>query len=150
MFEFEFFAGIAGGVGIALIVWWVVDRQRAQNRPHDDAATATRDKAGNDKALFDEWNPRVQAAHYTEARARSLTELARITADHSGWHFNEMDELTKTAGGERIAFTIEDAADTMQDLGWLIPGAVSWGSMPHDNDSRAAAVTCLSREARAG
>lgn len=93
MFEFEFFAGIAGGVGIALIVWWVVDRQRAQNRPHDDAATATRDKAGNDKALFDEWNPRVQAAHYTEARARSLTELARITADHSGWHFNEKDEL---------------------------------------------------------
>lgn len=91
MFEFEFFVGIAGGVGIALIVW-------------------------------------------------SLTELARITADHSGWHFNEKDELTKTAGGERIAFTIEDAAAAMQDLGWLIPGAVSWGSMPHDNDSRAAAV----------
>ncbi len=51
MFEFEFFAGIAGGVGIALIVWWVVDRQRAQNRPNDDAATATRDKAGNDEAF---------------------------------------------------------------------------------------------------
>jgi len=78
MFEFEFFVGIAGGVGIALIVW-------------------------------------------------SLTELARITADHSGWHFNEKDELTKTAGGERIAFTIEDAAAAMQDLGWLIPGAVSCG-----------------------
>ncbi len=48
---FEFFAGIAGGVGIALIVWWVVDRQRAQNRIHDDAGAATRDKAGQRQAV---------------------------------------------------------------------------------------------------
>jgi len=42
MFEFEFFAGIGGGVGISLIVWWVVDRQRSQNRPNDEAVSATR------------------------------------------------------------------------------------------------------------
>ncbi len=36
MFEFEFYAGVAGGVGLALIAWWVVDRQRAQNRPNED------------------------------------------------------------------------------------------------------------------
>ncbi len=26
MFGLEFFAGIGGGVGLALIVWWVVDQ----------------------------------------------------------------------------------------------------------------------------
>ncbi len=42
MFGLEFFAGIGGGVGISLIVWWVVDRQRSQNRPNDEAVSATR------------------------------------------------------------------------------------------------------------
>lgn len=65
MFGLEFFAGIGGGVGLALIVWWVVDRQRAQNRSNDEVA---RSLAPPRTAEHNEGNATKQALRQGEER----------------------------------------------------------------------------------
>ena len=73
----------------------------------------------------------VQAPRYTEGRRRSATELARLVARHSEWAWAEEDALVDDLG-DLLAYTIEDAAEAMQDLGWLAPGGagVIWARMP--------------------
>ena len=73
----------------------------------------------------------VQAPRYTEGRRRSTTELARLVAQHSGWAWTEDDALVDDLVG-LLAYTIEDVAEAMQDLGWFAPGGagVIWARMP--------------------
>ena len=73
----------------------------------------------------------VQAPRYTEGRRRSATELARLVAQHSEWAWAEDDALVDDLGG-LLAYTIEDVAEAMQDLGWFAPGGagVIWARMP--------------------
>lgn len=74
----------------------------------------------------------IQAPRYTERRRRSPTELARIVARDSGWQWGPDDTLLDD-GGQLVAFTIEDAAVAMQELGWFAPEAagLAWGAIPH-------------------
>lgn len=92
----------------------------------------------------------MQAAGYTECRDKSRTELARIVAKGARWQFHGDDALLDEHG-ELIAWTIEDAAEAMHDLGWF-PGTtdVNWtlipGRAPGDHDDPLPAadqVRCL-------
>lgn len=74
----------------------------------------------------------VQAAEVTEARRKSNTELARVVAAHRGWSFDETDQLCD-AGGAVIAWTLEDAAEAMVELGWIVEVQhVVWTAIPRD------------------
>lgn len=88
----------------------------------------------------------VQAPRYTEGRRRSSTELARLIAHHSQWHWSEDDELLDETG-QRVAHTIEDAAEAMQELGWFAPGGtgVIWSRLPEGHVRRARALAVVSR-----
>lgn len=81
------------------------------------------------------WDRPVQSARFTEVRQKSDTENARTVANHYGWRFNADDELTEDHG-PRIAYTIEDAAAAMVELGWISRYRVNW---PGHNDGRDAA-----------
>lgn len=93
----------------------------------------------------------VQAPRYTEGRLRSATELARLIARHSEWAWAEDDALVDDLGG-LLAYTIEDAAEAMQDLGWLAPGGAGaiWSRMPAAHVQGARAEELRSRLDAAG
>lgn len=93
----------------------------------------------------------VQAPRYTEGRRRSATELARLVAQHSEWAWAEEDALVGDLG-DLLAYTIEDAAEAMQDLGWLAPGGagVIWARMPAAHVRGARAEELRSRLDEAG
>ena len=93
----------------------------------------------------------VQAPRYTEGRRRSATELARLVAQHSEWAWAEDDALVDDLGG-LLAYTIEDAAEAMQDLGWFAPGGagVIWARMPAAHVQGARAEELRSRLDEAG
>jgi len=74
----------------------------------------------------------VQAPRFTEGRRRSPTELARILARDAGWGWDGDDQLVDE-DGELVAYTIEDAAAAMHDLGWFAPAGagLAWSEIPH-------------------
>jgi protein-disulfide isomerase-like protein with CxxC motif len=85
----------------------------------------------------------VQAPRFTEGRRRSPTELARIVARDAGWGWDGDDQLVDE-DGELVAYTIEDSAAAMHDLGWFAPAGagLAWSDIPHAylRGARAAAL----------
>jgi hypothetical protein len=82
----------------------------------------------------------IQAAGFTEGRRKSATELARVVGEHHGWFLTEHAHELVDADYRLIAYTLEDAAVAMGELGWLAPeGWVSWSAIPHETSAPAAA-----------
>lgn len=99
-----------------------------------------------------EFCPPVQSARNTEGRRRSKTELARMVAKHSDWFFDVDDRLTELPGSKVIAYTIEDAAAAMLELGWILANGkgVAYSDMPSDTHQRAVDLrAALDRDGRA-
>ena len=72
----------------------------------------------------------IQAATCTEGRRRSITELARIVAHDREWAFDGDDQILDQSG-RVIAWTIEDAAAAMNDLGWFAGNrGLVWDRIP--------------------
>jgi hypothetical protein len=83
----------------------------------------------------------IQAARWTEGLNRSSTELARIVASGLNWTMDDHDQIVDTSGDE-IAYTIEDTAAAMAELGWFVDNGagIHWSQVPDDSAAAAAAV----------
>lgn len=86
----------------------------------------------------------VQGIKYTDGY-KSVTELARGVAAHSGWCFDENEHLVD-ADGTVIADRIEDAAEAMSNTGWItadpdgVETAIYWSQLPDSSEDRADAI----------
>ena len=83
---------------------------------------------------------------------KSVTELARGVAAHSGWCFDDDDRLVE-ADGTAIADRLEDAAEAMSLGGWVtadpdgVETAIYWTQLPENSQARADAIRAALRPA---